>query len=196
MDLHIFNNVAILSSYIRSYGILAPAITFVLFTLQAILPVFPYVILTAAAGLLFGFKTGFLLSWSGALTGACIAFGLCRWLGSDWVMARFGSRFDFDLRGMNSRLAFWSIIIARIIPVVPTPLINAAAALGGVGFTVFFFSSAIGKLPTALLYTGLGLSLFKIQDIKLTLTILGVILLLMAAGHYYKQNKKIYRRSN
>lgn len=190
MDLHIFNNVAALSSYIRSYGILAPALTFVLFTLQAIFPVFPYVILTAAAGLLFGFQTGFLLSWSGALTGACIAFGLCRWLGSDWVMARFGSRFDFDLRGMNSRLAFWSIIAARIIPVVPTPLINAAAALGGVGFVVFFFSSAIGKLPTALLYTGLGLSLFKIQDIKLTLTILGIILLLMVAGRYYNKAKK------
>ncbi|MDD3268963.1 MAG: VTT domain-containing protein [Syntrophomonadaceae bacterium] len=195
MDWLILHNVAALTAYIRNYGILAPVITFILFTLQAIFPVFPYVILTAATGLLFGFKTGFLLSWSGALTGACIAFWLCRWLGSEWVIARFQSRFDFDLRGMDSRLAFWSIIIVRIVPVVPTPLINAAAALGGVSFATFFFASAIGKLPTALLYTGLGLSLFKIQDIKLTLTILGVILFLILAGRYLKQNQKVNPRS-
>ncbi|MDD3023858.1 MAG: TVP38/TMEM64 family protein [Syntrophomonadaceae bacterium] len=189
MDLHNLNNIANLTAFIRSYGLMAPAIAFALFVIQAIFPVFPYIILTAAAGLLFSFKIGFLLSWSGALTGACIAFWLCRWLGAGWIIERFNTHFDFDLSGMDYRLAFWTIIIARIIPVVPTPLINAAAALSGVSFATFFFSSAIGKLPTALLYTGLGLSLFHIRDVKLSLTILGAILILIVAGRCLKQKK-------
>lgn len=195
MDLHNLSNAAQLTNYIRSYGLLAPAAAYSLFVLQAIFPVFPYIILTAAAGLLFGFKYGFFLAWFGALTGACIAFSLCRWLGSDWVISKFRSRFDFDLRGMDGRLAFWTILIARIIPVVPTPLINAAAALSGVSFATFIFSSAIGKLPTALLYTGLGLSLFQIRDIKLSLTILGIILILILTGRYLKQHPNFLGRS-
>src|SRR5690606_1709480 len=74
--------------------------------------------------------------------------------------------------------AFWSIVIARIIPVVPTPLINLAAAISGVSFWNFFFSSAIGKLPSALLYTSLGLCLVRMQDARLVLTLLGVTILL------------------
>lgn len=195
MNLHNFNDIALLSNYIRSYGLLAPAIAFALFVVQAIFPLFPYVILAAAGGLLFGFKLGAMLAWIGALTGACIAFWACRWAGSDWVIGKFRSSFDFDIRYMDSRLAFWSIIIARIIPVVPTPLINAAAALSGIPFRYFFFSSAIGKIPTALLYTGLGLSLFKIRDIKLSLSLLGVIILLIVAGRYLKKNKIICSRN-
>ncbi|MEN6350217.1 MAG: TVP38/TMEM64 family protein [Syntrophomonas sp.] len=189
MDLGRFNDISQLSNYISSYGVLAPAIAYILFVVQAIFPVFPYVILAAAGGLLFGFKLGFALSWAGALTGACIAFWGCRLVGSDWVIKKFQAHFDFDISGMDPKLAFWTIIIARIIPVVPTPLINAAAALSGVAFWNFFFSSAIGKIPTALLYTGLGHSIFKIKDVKLSLSLLGIAIILVVAGRYVKQHK-------
>lgn len=189
MDIQIFNSLYLMSGYLKEFGFLAPFVAFGLFVLQAAVPVFPYIILAAAGGLLFGFKMGFLLSWIGALVGACVAYWICRYAASDWAKKVIKMRFNYDIDRMDSGLAFWSILIARIIPVVPTPAINAAAAMSGVSFWNFFVSSALGKIPTAILYTGLGISIFKYQDIKLTLIILGLIIVLAAAGHYFSRRK-------
>lgn len=189
MDVAQFANINYVTSYIKTFGVLAPLVAFGLFVVQAALPVFPYIILAAAGGLLFGFKLGFLLSWSGALFGATLAYWICRWLGAEWAGIRIKQRFGYDIKKTDSGLAFWSIVVARIIPVVPTPFINAVAAVGGVSFWNFFFSSAIGKIPSAVLYTGLGLALFKTQDIKLALIILGTILALMVVGRYYAKDR-------
>lgn len=169
-------------NYIKTFGLLAPAVAFVLFVVQAALPIFPYIVLAAAGGLLFGFKTGFLLSWLGALLGACLAYWLCRWVDNNWLTSWLQKRFNYNVKKVDSEIAFWTIIIARIIPIVPTPIINVAAAFSGVPFWNFFLSSAIGKIPTAILYTGLGICLFQTRDIKLTLTILGLIIALVLIG--------------
>ena len=189
MDVHIFNNLYLMSAYLREFGFLAPFVAFGLFVLQAALPIFPYVILAAAGGLLFGWKMGFLLSWLGALAGACLAYWLCRYAGADWAQRVIKRRFNYDINRIDTGMAFWSILLARIIPVIPTPAINAAAALTGVSFWNFFFSSALGKIPTAILYTGLGISLFKYKDIRLTLILLGATIALAAAGHYYSRRR-------
>lgn len=189
MDVHIFNNLYLMSAYLREFGFLAPFVAFGLFVLQAALPIFPYVILAAAGGLLFGWKMGFFLSWLGALSGACLAYWLCRYAGADWAHRVIKRRFNYDINRIDTGMAFWSILLARIIPVIPTPAINAAAALTGVSFWNFFFSSALGKIPTAILYTGLGISLFKYKDIRLTLILLGATIALAAAGHFYSRRR-------
>ncbi len=173
------NNIQELSSYIHQFGIFAPMAAFILFVIQAIIPVFPYFILAAAGGILFGFGLGVLLAWLGALTGACLAYWMCRLLGYTRLLQWYYRRFDHDARQFDSTLAFWTIVAARIIPVIPTPLINAAAALGGVPFMTFLTSSAIGKLPLAILYTGLGLAIFKANNIQTVLGIVGITMIVL-----------------
>ncbi|MBP1761590.1 MAG: hypothetical protein H6Q64_1132, partial [Firmicutes bacterium] len=89
-----FEYLALLSSYVQQFGVWAPAVAFILFVIQSAVPVFPYIILAAGGGLLFGFKTGALLAWSGALTGACVNYWLCRLVGyekvSRWLYKRYG----------------------------------------------------------------------------------------------------------
>lgn len=157
--------------------------------LQATLPIFPYIILASAGGILFGFKLGFWLAWLGALTGACLAYWMCRWLGYLDFLQKIYRRLGYDVNQLNTSLAFWTIVLARIVPVIPTPLINATAALGGVPFLNFMVSSAIGKIPSAVLYTGLGLALFNAQDVKTALLILaGALLLILLIWHQAKRS--------
>lgn len=189
MEFTELTNIDAVIAYVRTFGVMAPMVAFGLFVVQAALPVFPYIILAAAGGLLFGFKMGFLLSWSGALVGATIAYWVCRLLGADWAERKLKQRFGYDVNRTDNWLAFWGIVAARIVPVIPTPVINAVAAIGGVSFWNFFFSSAIGKVPSAVLYTGLGLALFKTQDIKLALVILGAIIALAAGGRYFAKDR-------
>ena len=177
----LFENLAVLSGYVQHFGAWAPAVAFLLFIIQAALPVFPYIILAAAGGMLFGLKMGFILAWTGALTGACLCYWVCRLLGhsplSQWLYSRYG----YDVDNHNPWVAFWTIMISRVMPFVPTPFINIAAALGGVSFGNFFLASAIGKIPTAFLYTGLGLALFNARDIDTILLIIaGTAIFLLA----------------
>lgn len=181
MDLQ---DLSIITNYIKGFGLLAPLIAFIIFVAQAILPIFPFLILAAASGILFGFTKGFLIAWLGALAGACIFYWICRWIGFDKFQKYFAKRFNIQLKKIPSETAFWSLLIARIIPVVPTTLINASAALGGISFWNFFFSSALGKMPTAFLYTGIGLYLFNIQDVNLALGLIAAVLAISILGRY------------
>ncbi|MEA1961560.1 MAG: TVP38/TMEM64 family protein [Bacillota bacterium] len=179
-----FENVQAVTDYIQIFGLWAPLVAFVLFVVQAALPVFPYIILAVAGGILFGFKMGVFLSWSGALTGACLAFVFSHWVGYNWIVHLMKKRFHHTIPEFNPATAFWSIVLARIVPVVPTPLINVAAALSGISFLTFFTSSALGKIPSAVLYTGLGLALFNTSDIQGVLYILAAFLLIVLFLRY------------
>lgn len=184
-----FSNISYVSSYLKDFGVLAPAVAFGLFVAQAALPVFPYLILAAVGGLLFGFKMGALIAWAGALTGASLAYWVVRLSSSDWLINKIEDKYNYSLRNINGEMAFWTIVLARIIPVVPTPLINVVAAVSGVSFRNFLFSSAIGKIPTAVLYTGLGVFLFDAQDIKVSLIIIGAIIALIIIGRLLTKGK-------
>lgn len=175
-------NTPYLVQYVRQFGLWAPVIAFLLFTIQAMFPVVPYVIIAAVGGILFGFKMGAFLAWVGALTGACLTYWLIKKLGYTSFLKWFYNRRGYDLRRLSPSIAFWTLVIARVIPVIPTPMINAGAALGGVSFFTFLFSSAIGKIPTAVLYTGLGLAVFNARDVKSILLILALILVLLIGG--------------
>lgn len=177
-----FESLTVLGNYVKHFGAWAPAVAFLLFVIQACFPSFPYILLAAAGGMLFGLKAGFLLAWTGTLAGACICYWLCRWVGhtplSEWLYKRYG----YDVDNHNPRVAFWTVMVSRVLPFVPTPFVNIAAALGGVTFWNFLLASAIGKLPVAFLYTGLGLALFNARDINTMLWIIaGTTVILLGA---------------
>ncbi|HHW60443.1 MAG TPA: TVP38/TMEM64 family protein [Syntrophomonadaceae bacterium] len=173
-----------LVQYIRGLGLIAPIFTFVLFAVQAALPIFPYILLAAAGGIIFGFKLGLFLAWSGALAGACLAYWICRIIGYQRLSDYLERRWQYRIPALNPSASFWTIVAARVIPIIPTPLINLVAAVSGVPFWTFFTSSAIGKIPTAVLYTGLGLAFFSVKDIETILYLLGGLILLVALLRY------------
>jgi len=175
----LFEYLTMLNSYVQQFGVWAPAAAFILFVIQAAAPVFPYIILAAGGGLLFGFKTGALLAWSGALAGACVNYWLCRLLGYEKVSRWLFKRYGYNTEEHNASTAFWSIVISLILPFVPAPLVSAAASFGGVSFWNFLLAVAIGKIPTAILYTGLGIALFKARDVDTILLIIAATIILL-----------------
>lgn len=177
-------DLALLANYIKTFGYLAPLIAFLLIALQATFPFLPYGILTAATAILFGFKAGFLISWIGALSGASISYWTGRYFGNDFLKNIFQKLFSIKIEKINSETAFWSIVLAHIIPVFPISFVNIAAVLGKVSYRNFLLSSAIGIFPSAILYTGLGLLLFKVQDINIVLAILIAVISLLILGRY------------
>lgn len=171
--------------YLKSFGIYGPLVAFILFFIQAIAPIIPYVIFAGAAGMIYGNVIGFLLAWIGAVAGAWFLYWISKRMGSNLFIEKIQNRYDFDIRSVNERYIFWVLLISRIFPVVPTPIINIGSGLGGVSPKVFISSSAIGKIPWAIIYVALGNYFMESKNVSNTLTIIGIIIVISFAGIYY-----------
>ena len=162
---------------------------FVLFFLQATAPVIPYIILAGAAGMVFGNFFGFLLAWLGALSGACFVYWLSRTIGQDFFIKLIKKKYSFDLSGIDSKRAFLILFICRIFPVVPTTIINIGSGVSGISFRVFGLSSALGKIPWAIIYVTLGDYFMTSKDFTTTLTIISAILFISFLGiNYFRRH--------
>lgn len=177
-----FSSIDSTVAYLKSFGVFSSAVTFLIFFIQAIAPIIPYMIIAGAAGMVFGKLHGFLLAWVGALAGAMFLYSISKRLGSNAFLNKIQEKYSFDLREVDDRYAFWILLICRIFPVVPTPIINIGSGLGGVRAWIFFLSSAIGKIPWALIYVAVGDYFIQSKNLSYTLMMIGAILIFSVVG--------------
>ena len=80
--------------------------TFILFVIQAIAPIVPYVVIAGAAGMIYGYLQGFFLAWVGALVGACILFWLSKSVARDFFIDHLKDKYNFDLKNVDDTHVF------------------------------------------------------------------------------------------
>lgn len=176
--------------YIHSFGLLAPGVAFFLATVHGVFPYVPFFILAGAIAAVFGVWWGFLLSWGGALLGSVLSFVMARYLGQDWFLRKAGPRYGAKLEALDGPKAFWAILMGRIVPVLPAPVINVGAGVSTVSFPIFLAATGLGKLPFTLAYTFLGVALVRsrhVVDAVIGLAVFGF------AGYlfqYFRKRKK------
>lgn len=116
---------------------------------------FPFPLVAAAGGVLFGTLEGTLLSIVGGTLGALLAFLIARHAASDSVLALVGDRFRALLEAIERR-GFVAVLYARIFPGVPRDVANYAFGLTRVPIGAFALATVIGIAPRAFAYTALG----------------------------------------
>jgi len=119
---------------------------------------FPFPLLAAAGGLVFGIAEGTALSVLGGTLGALLAFLLARTVAGGAVAALAGERLE-RLRCAIEARGFVAVLYARIVPGVPRDLANYAFGLTRVGFAAFGAATVLGITPRAYAYVALGGSL-------------------------------------
>lgn len=142
--------------YILSFGVWAPAVSFLLMILQSVAAPLPAFLLTFANAALWGWGWGSLLSWTSAMAGAALCFGIARWYGRDAV-ARFTSKTAltvvdrfFEKHGTNS------VLIARLLPFISFDIVSYAAGLTPMRWLAFLIATGLGQLPATLIYSYVG----------------------------------------
>jgi uncharacterized membrane protein YdjX (TVP38/TMEM64 family) len=112
-----------------------------------------------ANGMLFGPVVGTLISWSGAVVGAWISYEIARGWGRPFA-AKFASEATVArLDGAAERTGWWGLLVLRLIPAFAFTAINWGAGLCGVPRARFLWTTAIGILPGAVLFTSSGAGL-------------------------------------
>ena len=149
-------NVAATRDYILSFGIWAPIVSFFLMIFQSVAAPLPAFIITFANAALFGWVKGAILSWTSAMAGAAICYGIARLYGRGVVEKMTTRRALKEVDLFFEKYGKWAILIARLLPFVSFDIVSYAAGLTAMGFWEFFWATGIGQLPATLVYSYVG----------------------------------------
>ena len=143
-------------AYIRSYGVYAAIISFLLMILQSVIAPIPAFLITLSNAVIFGWVKGALLSWSSAMAGAALCFFIARILGRDITEKLTGSAALKSVDDFFLRYGKHTILIARLLPFVPFDPVSYAAGLTSMSFWSFFIATGIGQTPATIVYSYVG----------------------------------------
>lgn len=128
--------------------------------LMALFPVIPYPIVGGLLGAAFGPLLGGVITWTGSIAASLLMFLFVRYGYQDWGSRVISSRKSLSrFTELFEKNAFLTIAFARLIPFVPSIMINIYAALSRVSLGVYAIASALGKVPAMLLFAVVGDSL-------------------------------------
>ncbi len=135
----------------RSHSIWFFAITFVGVYALGTSVGFPGLPFTVAAGAIFGTLLGSALSWTGAMLGAVIGYVIARTIGHN-VVAHWLQRYRRASAAVGQASSFHGLLRLRLIPVIPLGTVNFVAGLARSPFARYMLATAIGIIPSTLIY--------------------------------------------
>jgi pyruvate/2-oxoglutarate dehydrogenase complex dihydrolipoamide dehydrogenase (E3) component/uncharacterized membrane protein YdjX (TVP38/TMEM64 family) len=174
---------------------------FAIYVAAAALSIPGAVILTLAAGAMFGLGWGLLLVSFSSSLGALLAFLVARYLLRDTIQARFGNALAPINEGVRKDGIFY-LLTLRLVPVFPFWLINLLMGLTPMGAGRFYAVSQVGMLAGTVVYVNAGTQLAAIQSpgdilspgLLGSFVLLGVFPLLAKAGVGWLARRKVYAK--
>jgi len=150
-------DIAALAEYLRSFGAGAVLVTLMLFIVMTFTIVFPFMILSGAAGIVFGLFWGIAISWAGEVIGALFMFLFARYFFrqavAGWITK---SRYLKQVDDYSADNGFKALLIARLLPLAPSGIITAVAAISRISLKDFLLATVLGKLPPVIIKVLLG----------------------------------------
>ncbi len=190
-----------LQARVQAQPLATAALFFALYVAAAALSIPGAVILTLAAGALFGLGWGLLLVSFASSLGALLAFLAARYLLRDGVQARLGKALAPINDGVKKDGTFY-LLTLRLVPVFPFWLINLLMGLTPMGAARFYLVSQIGMFVGTAVYVNAGTQLAAIQSpgdilspgLLGSFVLLGVFPLLARAVVGGLERRKVYAR--
>lgn len=170
---------------IRSWGIWGVAASIGLMVIHTFIP-FPAEFVAIANGKIYGLLWGVVVTWTGAMLGAYVAFSLARALGRPFVDRMITRRHWRRADEVLVRHGTAAVFVGRFIPIISFNLINWAAGLTSMRLWTFTWATGLGILPVTVLMVYLG-------DHMETIPWWGWGLLLLAALASMPLGRHVYR---
>ncbi|MFC3745630.1 TVP38/TMEM64 family protein [Paenibacillus sp. GCM10012306] len=134
-----------------------PILSVGLATVLALFPVVPYKAVIGLFGYVYGSFAGALICWLATNLAAALMFiGVKYWFQgrARAYLASIPSLEKFTTT--VERRPFASVVLARLLPIIPQTAVNAYAGAAGLPFWSFLLASALGKIPGIALFAYLG----------------------------------------
>ena len=176
--------------YIRSFGEWAVVFAFLLTLFTNALGFPPAVIFSTANVILFGIIPGIILSCVAETVGVTIAFVLMRFYfreAAEKAIAK--SPFLAKVDQYSGSKGFFIMLIGRMVPYLPSAVMNAVGALSSIRFRDYVLASLVGKFPSTGIEAIIGHDIIMRQEdhTRLIIVIIAAGILIYAAIHYEKR---------
>ncbi|WP_166244021.1 TVP38/TMEM64 family protein [Paenibacillus turpanensis] len=162
----------------------------VMATVMALFPVIPYPIVGGVIGAAYGPALGGIMTWTGSTIASILMFLFVRYGYQDWgkkVLHKYKNIERTTV--LFEKNAFLFILFARMIPFIPSIIVNVYAALSRVSFGMYAIPSSLGKIPAMLLFALVGDSLLtEPRNVVITIAVYGFFLALTL--YIYQQWRK------
>jgi uncharacterized membrane protein YdjX (TVP38/TMEM64 family)/Fe-S oxidoreductase len=181
-----------LRAAIQGYGVLAPIVYMLLYTIAPVL-FLPGLPITIAGGILFGPFWGVVYTITGATAEACVAFLTARYLARDWIEVKLRSpRWKRLDQGVEREE--WKIVaFTRLIPVFLFNLLNYAFGLTRIKFLQYAVTTLVCMLPACIAFITFSSSLLDLVQGKVSrefLIGLGLVVFVSLIPLFYKVLKR------
>ncbi|MBP2635627.1 MAG: associated protein [Firmicutes bacterium] len=184
-------DIAALAEYLRSFGAGAIFVTIILFVVMTFTIVFPFMILSGAAGIVFGLFGGIIISWAGEVVGALVMFIFVRYFFRHTVEGWIAkSRYLKQVDDYSAENGFKALLIARLLPLAPSGIITAIAAISGMSFKDFWWATFIGKLPPVVIKVLLGHDIVFAGDNMGRLIFVTLLVVLIYVVLWWRRRRK------
>lgn len=186
-----------LAEYLRSFGSWSIIVTLILFILMTFTIVFPFMILSGAAGIMYGLVWGVLISWVGEVVGAVVMFVFARYffrvLTESWIKK---SPYLRQVDEYSASNGFKALLIGRLLPLAPSGIITAVAAISRISFKDFFLATVIGKLPPVVIKVLLGHDLVFAGENMTRLVIVVMLVVIVYVGLWWRRRRRVGSKKN
>ncbi len=146
--------------FVDGLGIWGPIGMVLIVTFRIPLLMTSQIVLTAA-GACFGLAEGAVYGAIGTWLTGLVVFAIVRWLYPEAAARRVPPNLRRTLALGGTRLGAALMALGTALPVGPTTLYHAAAALTPMGFPTFAVALAVGVIPRSLAYAALGSELIE-----------------------------------
>ena len=175
--------------YIRSFGEWAVVFAFLLTLFTNALGFPPAVIFSTANVILFGIIPGIILSCVAETVGVTIAFVLMRFYfreAAEKAIAK--SPFLAKVDQYSGSKGFFIMLIGRMVPYLPSAVMNAVGALSSIRFRDYVLASLVGKFPSTGIEAIIGHDIIMQQEdhTRLVIVVICAGILIYAAIRYEK----------
>ena len=175
--------------YIRSFGEWAVVFAFLLTLFTNALGFPPAVIFSTANVILFGIVPGIILSCVAETVGVTIAFLLMRFYfreAAEKAIAK--SPFLAKIDRYSGNKGFFIMLIGRMVPYLPSAIMNAVGALSSIRFRDYVLASLVGKFPSTGIEAIIGHDIIMQQEdhTRLVIVVICAGILIYAAIRYEK----------
>ncbi|WP_106627042.1 TVP38/TMEM64 family protein [Selenomonas massiliensis] len=176
--------------YIRSFGEWAVVFAFLLTLFTNALGFPPAVIFSTANVILFGIVPGIILSCVAETVGVTIAFLLMRFYfreAAEKAIAK--SPFLAKIDRYSGNKGFFIMLIGRMVPYLPSAVMNAVGALSSIRFRDYVLASLVGKFPSTGIEAIIGHDIIMQQEdhTRLVIVVICAGILIYAAIRYEKR---------
>ncbi|MBR6905660.1 MAG: TVP38/TMEM64 family protein [Selenomonadaceae bacterium] len=180
------------AEYIQSFGPWALFFSFWLTLFVNALGFPPAIIFSTANTLIFGIVPGIILSCVAETVGVTISFLLLRFFfreTAEKIIRKI--KYLNSIDEYSSKNGFTVMLIARMVPYIPSALLNAIGALSSLSLRDYVITSFIGKFPSTSIEAIIGHDTITKQEDPTRLIVVIIFAILLIAGAYYYQKKHL-----